>query len=89
MRDDALNHSRLTTLVVCALTSNLNRASEPGNLLLDRGEGSLPQPSVVVVSQVSSIDRSQLGERIGCLSRQRVEQILDGMRFQQASFFRR
>jgi mRNA interferase MazF len=44
---------------------------------------------VVVVSQVSSIDKAMLGERIGTLSAGRVEQILAGMRFQQASFFNR
>jgi mRNA interferase MazF len=89
VQDDALNHSRLTTVVVCALTSNLNRASEPGNVLLDTGEGSLPQRSVVVVSQVASVEVSRLGKYIGTLSSPRVEQILAGMRFQQASFFNR
>ena len=73
---------------MCALTSNLHRASEPGNVLLDVGEGNLPRQSVVVVSQVSSIDKTLLGERIGSLSEARVEQILAGLRFQQASFFR-
>lgn len=87
VQEDVLNRSRLTTVVVCAVTSNLKRATEPGNVLLDEGEGNLPKPSVVVVSQVSSVERAELGEHIGALSRQRVEQILDGMRFQQASFF--
>jgi mRNA interferase MazF len=89
VQDDALNRSRLTTVVLCALTTNQRRASEPGNVLLDPGEGNLPQASVVIVSQVSSVEQSRLGERIGTLSRHRVEQILDGMRFQQASFFAR
>jgi mRNA interferase MazF len=87
--DDVFNHSRISTVVVCALTSNLNRASEPGNVLLDMGEGSLARRSVVIVSQVSSIYKSRLGERIGVLSAERVEQILDGLRFQQASYFNR
>jgi mRNA interferase MazF len=43
----------------------------------------------VVVSQVSSVDKALLGERIGSLSDARVEQILAGLRFQQASFFER
>jgi mRNA interferase MazF len=43
----------------------------------------------VVVSQISSIDKARLGERIGSLSDTRVEEILAGLRFQQASFFRR
>lgn len=89
VQDDVFNHSRITTVVVCALTSNLHRANEPGNVLLDVGEGNLPRQSVVVVSQISSVDKARLGERIGCLSDARVEQILAGLRFQQAAFFRR
>ena len=89
VQDDVFNHSRITTVVVCALTSNLHRASEPGNVLLEPGEGNLPKQSVVVVSQISSVDKTRLGERIGSLSDARVEQILAGLRFQQTSFFRR
>ncbi|MDQ3791079.1 MAG: type II toxin-antitoxin system PemK/MazF family toxin [Actinomycetota bacterium] len=89
VQDDVFNHSRITTVVVCALTSNLHRASEPENVLLEVGEGNLPKQSVVVVSQISSVDKARLGERIGSLSDARVEQILAGLRFQQVSFFRR
>jgi mRNA interferase MazF len=89
VQDDVFNHSRIDTVVVCALTSNLKRASEPGNVLLEVGEGNLPAPSVVVVSQIASVAKAHLGERIGALSSERVQQILDGLRFQQASFFRR
>ena len=85
VQDDLFNHSRLTTVVVCALTTNLKRASEPGNVLLEAGEGSLPKRSLVVVSQVSSVDKARLGARIGSLSDSRVEQILAGLRFQQRS----
>ena len=72
------------TLVVCALTSNLKRAKEPGNVLLDKGEGNLHRQSVVVVSQVSGVDKTQLGEYIGTLNEQRISQVLAGMRFLQA-----
>jgi mRNA interferase MazF len=89
IQDDVFNRSRISTVVVCALTSNLHRANEPGNVLLEVGEGNLARQSVVVVSQVSSVYKARLGERIGALSDGRVEQILDGMRFQQASFFNR
>jgi mRNA interferase MazF len=89
VQDDVFNHSRITTVVVCALTSNLERANEPGNVLLDAGEGNLPRRSVVVVSQIESVDKARLGERIGSLSDARVEQILAGLRFQQVSFFGR
>jgi mRNA interferase MazF len=87
VQDDVFNHSRITTVVVCALTTNLNKAGEPGNVLLDPGEGDLPRQSVVVVSQISSVDKARLGARIGSLSDARVDQILAGLRFQQVSYF--
>jgi mRNA interferase MazF len=89
VQDDVFNHSRIASVVVCALTSNLQRAHEPGNVLLDEGEGELPRRSVVVVSQISAVDKAQLGVRIGSLSEARVQQVLAGLRFQQVSFFRR
>lgn len=89
VQDDVFNHARVTTVIVCALTTNLHRASEPGNVLLAPGEGDLPTQSVVVVSQVSSIPKARLGARIGALSQARVDQILAGLRFQQTSYFRR
>lgn len=88
VQDDIFNRSRVETVVVCALTTNPRRANEPGNVLLEEGEAGLPRRSVVVVSQISSVDKAALGERIGALSPERVEQILAGLRFQQASFSR-
>jgi mRNA interferase MazF len=87
VQDDVFNRSRVHTVVVCAVTSNLKRASEPGNVLLDEGEGNLPKQSVVIVSQVSSIQKKDLGGYLGALSDRRVDQIVAGMRFQQASYF--
>lgn len=87
VQDDLFNQSRIATVVVCALTTNLHRATEPGNVLLDVGEGNLPRQSVVVVSQISSVDKTHFVRRIGALSEARVEEILAGLRFQQRSFF--
>lgn len=87
IQDDLLNHSRIHTVVVCALTSNLHVAKAPGNVLLEAGEGGLPRQSVVVVAQVSSVEKAKLGARIGALSSERVEQVLAGLRFQNS--FRR
>jgi mRNA interferase MazF len=89
IQEDALNRSRINTLVVCALTTNLKRAKAPGNVLLEAGEANLPKQSVVVVSQVSAVDKTQVGKYIGSLTRQRVDQILAGMRFLQAMTERR
>ncbi len=87
IQDDVFNRSRVHTVIVCALTSNLKRVNEPGNVLLEPGEGNLPKQSVLVVSQVSSVPKALLGARIGTLSEQRVDQVLDGLRFQQAAYF--
>lgn len=89
VQDDIFNASRISTVIVCALTSNLQRCTEPGNVLLDPGEGGLPKQSIVVVSQVSCLYKSRLGERIGMLSAERIRMIFAGMKFQQAAFFNR
>ncbi|MCZ8257281.1 MAG: type II toxin-antitoxin system PemK/MazF family toxin [Polaromonas sp.] len=89
VQEDVFNQSRISTVIVCALTSNLNRVTEPGNVLLEPGEGGLEKQSVVIVSQVSSVYKARLGEHIGTLSAERVQQILAGMRFLQTSFHRR
>jgi mRNA interferase MazF len=89
IQDNVFNHSRINTVVACALTSNIKRANMPGNVLLDVGEANLLKQSVVEVSKVSAVDKAQLGEYIGTLTEQRISQILAGMRFLQASFFAR
>ncbi len=86
IQDDLFNNSRLDTVVMCALTSNLTRAKEPGNVLLDPGEGALVKRSVILVAQISSVPKARLGQYVGTLSSLRVEQILTGLRFIQASF---
>lgn len=89
IQDNLFNHSRIPTVVACALTSNIKRANIPGNVLLDLGEGSLSKQSVVETSKISAVDKYKLGEYIGSLDEKRVNQILDGMRFLQSSFFNR
>lgn len=84
MQPDVFNQSRIETVIVCALTTNLKRAKLPGNVLLEAGEANLPRQSVVVVSQVSTVPKTQLGEYIGSLSGQRIQQILAGMQFLQS-----
>jgi mRNA interferase MazF len=90
IQDNVFNHSRISTVVACALTSNIKRVSNtPGNILLEVGEANLPKQSVVEVSKVSTVNKAALGEYIGSLTEQRISQILAGMRFLQMSFFTR
>jgi mRNA interferase MazF len=80
IQNNVFNHSRINTVVVCAMTSNLKLASAPGNVLLELGELDLPKQSVVLVSQLFTIDRMQLSEYIGTLSARRVRQVVEGIR---------
>jgi mRNA interferase MazF len=89
VQDNVFNHSRIHSVVVCALTTNLKQVNAPGNVLLEAGEGNLPKRSAVVVSKVSAVDKAQLGEYIGSLNEQRVKQILAGMRFLEVGFYGR
>jgi mRNA interferase MazF len=80
IQNNMFNHSRLRTVLVCALTSNLKRAEAPGNILLEEGEANLPKRSVVIVSQITTVEKSQLGEYVGSLAPKRMRQILDGLK---------
>ena len=79
IQSNMFNQSRLNTVVLCALTSNGKRAAAPGNVALNAGEGGLSKPSVVVVTQIFTVDKNQLDEFIGRLSERRVRQILEGI----------
>lgn len=67
-------------MVVCALTSNLKRANAPGNVLLNEGEANLPKKSVINISQIFTINKSDLSEKIGSLTRERMNQVYEGIK---------
>lgn len=79
IQNDVFNASRINTTIGIALTSNLSRAHIPGNIRLKKGEANLPKASVVNVTQVITIDKSDLKEKIGHLSHNRIEEILRGL----------
>ena len=76
---DALNHSRVATVVCVPLTSNLRWAEAPGNVLLTSRVTGLPKDSVANVSQIVALDKSMLTERVGKLARAKAEVILAGI----------
>ncbi len=80
VQNNLFNSSRIGTVVVCMLTTNLRRARVPGNVLLEAGEAGPLKQSVVNVSQLFTVDRSQLIEYIGVLTAARVRQIVAGIR---------
>ncbi|MBI2194294.1 MAG: type II toxin-antitoxin system PemK/MazF family toxin [Planctomycetes bacterium] len=79
VQGDALNRSRIATVVCVPLTSNLRWADAPGNVRLTARTTSLPKDSVANVSQVVALDKTLLGERVGKLSRAKVELVLAGL----------
>jgi mRNA interferase MazF len=80
IQNNFFNNSPIDTVIVCALTTNLRRSKSPENVLLRKGEANLPKQSLVMVSQVLTVDKRELIERIGSLPRQRIRQILHGIR---------
>ena len=79
VQNNAFNRSRVSTVVTCALTTNLRRAGDPGNVLLYPGEANLPGQSVVNVSQIAPVDQRRLRARVGTLSPERVREVLRGI----------
>jgi mRNA interferase MazF len=80
IQNNTFNRSGINTVIVCSITSSLKRGKSPGNVVLRKGEANLPKPSVVNVSQVLTVDKSDLIEKIGTLSSERISQILEGIK---------
>ena len=80
VQNNLFNRSKIKTLLVCPLTPNLKRASAPGNIIIDKSETNLPKQSVANVSQIFTVDKTQLDEYVGTLSPKRVSEILSGIR---------
>ena len=79
IQNNLFNQSKINTVVVCALTSNLTRAKSPGNVLLRKGEGNLKKESVVNITQMITVNKSDLIEKIGSLSPSRIREIIGGI----------
>lgn len=79
IQNDAFNESRIATVVVAVVTSNLRLGEAFGNVTLRKGEAGLPQRSVVNVSQLATLDRSTLCGKLGKLTPTRVAEVLAGI----------
>jgi mRNA interferase MazF len=80
IQNNVFNVSRISTVIVCAVTSNLKLAQAPGNVILHKGEANLEKRSVVNISQVATINKSDLTEKIGSLSAEKITKIIDGIK---------
>ena len=80
IQNDLLNRSNINTTVVSLLTSNKKLAQVPGNVYLTKGTANLPKTSVVVVSQIATVGKNRLLEKIGTLSKEKIEEVIKGCR---------
>ncbi len=79
IQNNAFNYSRINTVVICSITSNIRLARSPGNVLLAKGEANLPKQSVVNISQLFTVDKAYVLEKIGSLSQPSFARILAGI----------
>lgn len=80
VQNDAFNRSRIQTVLAIALTSNLRLVEAPGNVLMPKKLSGLPRDSVANVSQLITVDRDFLTERVGKLRGQAIRTVNAGLR---------
>jgi mRNA interferase MazF len=80
IQNDAFNRSRLRTVIAVVLTGNVRLVDAPGNVLIPARVSGLPRDSVANVSQLITVDRGALTERIGRIPRPLLDQVSDGLR---------
>lgn len=80
IQDDTFTQSRLRTVIVVITTSNIELADAPGNVLLSRDATGLPRDSVANVSQIFTVDKAFLTERVGSLPVSLQEEVDEGLR---------
>lgn len=80
IQSNAFNRSRIQTIIVAVLSSNLRLAEAPGNVILKANSTGLPKDSVVNVSQIITVDKLFLTEQVGAFTSRQMEQVESGMR---------
>ncbi len=80
LQSNAFNDSRIATVIVAVVTSNLALADAPGNVRIGKTESGLNRPSVINVSQVLTLDRRCLTKRVKALPTQRISDLDSGLR---------
>jgi len=80
IQDDSFNRSKIRTVIVASITSNLNLADAPGNVYIEKEESGLPKNGVVNISQISTLDRRRLLEKSTPLSQSTMAEIDYGLK---------
>jgi mRNA interferase MazF len=80
VQNDILNDSNLNTVIMLAITSTMKFGGLPGNVILRKGEANLPKKCVINVTQIKSVDKKSIKEKIGTLSKEREGEVHAGLK---------
>jgi mRNA interferase MazF len=80
VQDDGFNESRIKTIVVLPLTTNLRLLDAPGNVFIQKKESKLINDSVIIVTQLYAIDRGRFKEKISKVTKEIMEQVEVGIK---------
>lgn len=80
VQTNAVNDSRINTVIMIAITSTLRYGDLPGNVTLRKGEANIPKRCVINVSQIKSVDKKSIREKIGALTKEKMAAVEQGIR---------
>ena len=80
IQNDILNDSNLNTVIMLAITSTMKFGKLPGNVVLKKGEANVPKKCVINVTQIKSVDKKSIKEKIGTLTKKRVDEVNKGLK---------
>ncbi|MBU0655694.1 MAG: type II toxin-antitoxin system PemK/MazF family toxin [Gammaproteobacteria bacterium] len=83
---DAFNQSKIQTVIVATITSNLRLATAPGNISIAKRDSGLSKESVINVSQILTIDKSFLIEKVGRLPEKKIPALDEGLKLSLSIF---
>ena len=77
---DGFNRSSIRTIIGVVLSTNPLLAEMPGNVPIEEGTGGLPKDSVANVTQLVTVDRAFVRDRVGTVPATVMEAIDNGLR---------
>ena len=80
IQNDILNDSNLNTVIMLAITFTMKFGELPGNVVLRKGEANIPKKCVINVTQIKSVDKQSIKEKIGTLSKKRMDEVQEGLK---------
>jgi mRNA interferase MazF len=80
IQNDILNDSKLNTVIMLAITSTMKFGELPGNVILRRGEANLPKKCIINSTQIKSVDKNSVKEKIGTLSKEKMAEVYEGLK---------